>query len=930
MTVTKRPLIVLLITTILMVTNVFSQKQSIDHTTYNQWKTIPSFQISDKGNVTTHVIKPYRGDESLHIKVNSKEESVFHRGNKAKISQDEKVVLFHIQPGFDTLRSLELKKVKKEKQVKDSLGVFFTETRTHSKIANLKEFKIAEKGNVYAYLIDKDSLEIQSKKKKSKKKKKNEITSKGNTLFVTNTTNDFKQEVKHVSSFAFNPHGSHLLYVSHKEENKKDEYQIHLFNTSNECHTLFEEKFTEITAITSNENNTFFFFLASIDTSSKNKVYEAYLWNIEEEKPERILDKYANNKDSLHTVSTKPAPYFSKDGERIIFGLKNYPKEEEKDTLLAKEKAKLDLWHYKDVRLQTQQLAELKRDKERSLLSVYFIKDKTYQQIEENKNFRATLNLKGNGDFALLRNNEKYQHANNWRFPWPNDYYSINVKTGEKKLLKEEIAYGQSLTPNGEYFVYFNSPENNYYAVNTATLEEKCMTCSDSTINWQADINGMPFEANPEGYAGYFSDNEVALYDRNGIWLYNFSTNSLTPIASEEGMKFKVHHLDRDNPYLNVDNILILGTNQTNFDETIYQLNKTNEGFELLPLYTSNHTFSSISKAKEGQGVLFRKQNTLDFPDIYLTDINFKNPAKISNANPQQQDYIWTQEAKIIDWKSYNGEDLRGLVYLPEDFDTTKSYPLLVYFYETYTENKNRHYTPRPTASIIFATEYASAGYVVFMPDIHYRPGQPGKDAYNSIMSGTDKMLELYPNIDSTRMGLQGQSWGGYQTAQLITMTNRYKAAMAGAPVSNMLSAYGGIRWTSGLNRMFQYEHTQSRIGKTIWEDRDRYVENSPLYGVPKIETPLLIMHNDNDGAVPWYQGIELFVAMKRLDRPVWMLNYNGDEHNLMKPANRMDLSIRMRQFFDHYLLDKEAPDWLLYGIPAMDKEKNHGIQHEK
>ena len=176
------------------------------------------------------------------------------------------------------------------------------------------------------------------------------------------------------------------------------------------------------------------------------------------------------------------------------------------------------------------------------------------------------------------------------------------------------------------------------------------------------------------------------------------------------------------------------------------------------------------------------------------------------------------------------------------------------------------------------------------------------------------------PNIDSKRMGLQGQSWGGYQTAQMITMTNRYAAAMAGAPVSNMISAYGGIRWESGLNRQFQYEKQQSRIGATLWEAPELYIENSPIFNLPKVKTPLLIMSNDEDGAVPWYQGIELFTGLKRLGKPCWMLNYNGDKHNLMKNANRIDLSIRMRQFFDHYLQGAPAPKWLTDGIPATVK----------
>ena len=259
------------------------------------------------------------------------------------------------------------------------------------------------------------------------------------------------------------------------------------------------------------------------------------------------------------------------------------------------------------------------------------------------------------------------------------------------------------------------------------------------------------------------------------------------------------------------------------------------------------------------------------------------------------------------------------------NFDSTKSYPLMVYFYELYSDRLHSHYIPKPTASIIYATEYASAGYVVFMPDIRYKEGHPANSAYDCIMSGTDKVLSLYSNIDSTKMALQGQSWGGYQTAQLITMTNRYKAAMAGAPVSNMFSAYGGMRWGSGLNRQFQYEKTQSRIGYTIWEKPELYVENSPLFHLPNVTTPLLIMHNDEDGAVPWYQGIELFTGLKRLNKTAWMLNYNGDDHNLMKNANRIDLSIRMRQFFDHYLMDKPAPEWMEKGIPAIDKGKKLG-----
>ncbi|MBS1935659.1 MAG: prolyl oligopeptidase family serine peptidase, partial [Bacteroidetes bacterium] len=209
-----------------------------------------------------------------------------------------------------------------------------------------------------------------------------------------------------------------------------------------------------------------------------------------------------------------------------------------------------------------------------------------------------------------------------------------------------------------------------------------------------------------------------------------------------------------------------------------------------------------------------------------------------------------------------------------------------------------------------------------------YTNGHPGKSAYDYIVSGT-RALVKQGFIDSTKMGLQGQSWGGYQTAYLITQTNLFAAAWAGAPVVNMFSAYGGIRWESGMNRQFQYEKTQSRIGATIWERPDLYIENSPLFHLQKVKTPLVIMSNDADGAVPWYQGIEFFTAMRRLNKPVWLLEYNGEAHNLVERRNRKDIQIREQQFFDWLLKGEKPPKWIKEGVPAMLKGIDWGLEVE-
>jgi dipeptidyl aminopeptidase/acylaminoacyl peptidase len=267
---------------------------------------------------------------------------------------------------------------------------------------------------------------------------------------------------------------------------------------------------------------------------------------------------------------------------------------------------------------------------------------------------------------------------------------------------------------------------------------------------------------------------------------------------------------------------------------------------------------------------------------------------------------------------------LTGLVVKPENFDPNKKYPLLVNFYERSSDELYGYRAPAAGRSSINYSYYASKGYIIFNPDITYNLGYPGESCYEDLMSGVDALIAK-GSIDTTRMGLQGHSWGGYQVSYLLTKTNRFKCAESGAPVVNMVSAYGGIRWESGRSRMFQYEKTQSRIGQTLWENPNLYLSNRPIFGLDKQETPVLILHNDEDGAVPWYQGIEYYMALRRLNKKAWLLNYNGEPHWPVKWQNRLDFNIRMEQFFDHYLMGKPMPDWMQRGIPVLEKSINSG-----
>jgi dipeptidyl aminopeptidase/acylaminoacyl peptidase len=315
-------------------------------------------------------------------------------------------------------------------------------------------------------------------------------------------------------------------------------------------------------------------------------------------------------------------------------------------------------------------------------------------------------------------------------------------------------------------------------------------------------------------------------------------------------------------------------------------------------------------------------------PNIYLTRNRWKSETCLSDINPQMKDYLWGT-AELTHWTAYDGTQLDGLVYKPENFDPTKKYPVLLYFYERCSDRLYSYYAPAPSRSTINIPFYCSRGYIVFVPDVVYHAGTPGESAYNCIVSGVEA-LARNPWVDRENIAIQGQSWGGYEVAYLITRTNLFKAAEAGAAVVNMVSAYGGIRWETGMSRQFQYEHTQSRIGRSLWEAPELYIANSPVFKLDRVQTPVLIMHNDADGAVPWYQGIEFFTGLRRLGKKAWMLEYNGEAHNLRERRNCKDLSIRLQQFFDHYLKGAPLPAWMKSGIPATRKGEYFGFELEK
>lgn len=904
-----------------LVSFAFGQKRVIDHTAFNDWKSLSDAQLAKTGEFLTYEIKPHRGDGYLYL-INTKTQEVdsFYRAKSAEFSFDVNYLVFTITPGFDTLRNCELAKVDKKKWPKDTLAIYNLETKSLVKIPNLKSHSLGIENNWLVTLSNENgtSQEKDSKKKKKKKNKKKsdqkEPKSEGTEMIVWNPINDVKHTAKNVTSYELSKSGKTLVYVTQKD----DSSTFNILNTETSDLRFLKPKFNSMKGMSFSEDENLVALLTSNDTV-KVKQFELQLYDYSNNSFKKIVDSTIQDLVEGKSVSENGSLRFSKDGTKLYFGIADKIKPEVKDSLVADEKPKLDIWHYSENKLQPQQLHSLKNDLKKTDQCVYHLNSQK-TVILSNDTLDVKIDTESSAPIALGFSNESYALAYQWDMSDKEDVYVVDFETGNKNLIQKEVRYSIPLSSKADYFVSFDFESQTFNAINIKTRESKCLTCGHDSIVWIGDINGMPMDAYPEGYFGWSKDgSKLYLKSRYDLFAYDFNANELNCVTNYVGRTQNIELSPRkwqyDSSFVDLQNVYFVGLDKKTKGTHIYDF----ENNQLTKRLYLDENIVEVQKAKESNVVFYRSMTVDKYPEIQLTTTEFKTPVKISTTNPNQSEFNWAT-VELVNWKSYKGIELEGLLYKPENYDSTKSYPMIVYYYEMYSDKLHNYYSPKPTASIVFPTEYASAGYFIFIPDIRYEEGHPANSAYDCVMSGTDKMLKLYPAIDSMRMGLQGQSWGGYQTAQLITMTTRYKAAMAGAPVSNMFSAYGGVRWGSGINRQFQYEKTQSRIGKTIWEAPELYVENSPLFHLPNVETPLLIMHNDGDGAVPWYQGIELFTGMRRLGKPCWLLNYNDDDHNLMKNANRIDLSIRMRQFFDFYLNNEAAPIWLIEGIPATKK----------
>lgn len=687
-------------------------------------------------------------------------------------------------------------------------------------------------------------------------------------------------------------------------------------------------------------------FVAERDSKPKDLVKYYKLWYYQEgwDTAISVADRYTVGMPLGSTVSEFANLSFSKSGNRLFFGTSPNPLPRD-TTLIEIDMPKVDIWHYNDDYLQTIQTlpTRLRAAQQQSFLAVLNTYNRSIQQLGCREVPQVVMTGEGDGEIFVGITDMGKRIESQWEGVTVKDIYAIDVRSGEHRLVGKNVKGNIYPSSGGTAIAWYDRKSKDYFAWDGA--KTRAISDKVKVALWNEE-NDSPSDPSNYGVMGWHEgDSAIYVYDMYDVWKLDIK-GTKSPLNVTKGTGRKDHvttryiSLDPEKTYFrHGDNLLFLSANRDDKKRGLRYF--STDGYRYsTDLGEHEFNINDVKAARDNtRHLIFTRENFSKAPDIYHAfidrdagethhDLTGKIPLvskeiKLSSINPQQSKYLWGT-AELFKWKAYNGKDATGIIYKPENFDPKKKYPMIVYFYEKLSQDLFDYKEPAPIRSAINIPFFVSRGYILFLPDISYEIGYPGKSAYDYIVSGARAVVKK-GWADSTRMALQGHSWGGYQAAQLATMTKLFKAVWAGAPVANMTSAYGGIRWETGISRQFQYERTQSRLGVTPWQNLRLYIDNSPLFRLDKVTAPMVIMHNDADGAVPWYQGIELFTGLRRLGKKVWMFNYNGQGHGLSQRQDMRDYHIRMQQFFDWILKDDFPARWITDGVPAVDKGRDLG-----
>jgi dipeptidyl aminopeptidase/acylaminoacyl peptidase len=917
-------------------------QRPITHDVYDGWNSIQGTRISRDGGWLVYALVPQDGDGTLvarHLKTDV--EHRHPRGGSPLITADGRHVVFTIAPPKAAVDGARKEKKKPEDWPKAGLGIMDLATGRVVTVDRVRSFSVPDHSSRFvAYLLEPEeeaapagqeaapAAEGVDETRKARKKDA------GSTLIVRELDGGAETAIDEVAAYVWNPDGSWLAYGVSSTDAARDgafarrmsdgAVRALLGGRGHYKGFAFDEQGGQLAFLSDRD-----------DYESHRSTFRLYHWTATRKgdaqlfagDAEKVSVPFSRGEAVELAAAGTPgildgmAPsehgtlQFSKDGSKLFFSSAPMPPAERDEDA---EPLKVDIWHWRDAELQPMQKVRADAERKRTFQAVVHLRDGRVVQIASRD--MPVVRLPEAGGQVLGSSDGAYRHLMSWDASY-SDVYAVNLEDGRRQRILDKSYFGATLSPGGAYALYFDDRDAHWYARRLSDGRVSNLT-HGLPVSFELETWDTPNQPRPYGVAGWTEeDRSVLLYDRYDIWEVQPDGTGARMVTAgmgrEQQIVFRYRALAADQRAIPAGRTLLLAAIDDRTKASGFYRVRLKGSARPEPVVMLDKAFGAPIKARDADVLVYTLSRFEEFPNLWVSDSSFSGMRQVTDAVPQQAGFTWGR-SELIEYVNADGRRLQAILTRPDDFDPSRKYPLLVYIYEQLSQNLHRYVPPAPGTSINI-TRYVSNGYVVLQPDIVYDTGYPGASAEKCVLPAVHKVIGM-GFVDPARIGIQGHSWGGYQITHLITRTNLFRAVQAGAPVANMVSAYGGIRWGTGMSRAFQYERTQSRIGGTPWTHSLRFIENSPIFWADRVQTPYLTIHNDEDDAVPWHQGIEFFSALRRLGKEAYLFNYNGEKHGLRQRDNQKHWTVHMAEYFDHYLQDAPRPEWMENGVPYLER----------
>ncbi len=811
-------------------------KKPVSYDAYDSWKSIRGTEVSRDGTWLVYALVAEEGDGELVARnLKTGVEHRYPRGERPAITPDGRFVVFTIVPPNAEVEQAKKDKKKPEDQPKSGLGIMTLATGAVTAVDRVKSFELPEESSaVVAYLKEppattgareeKPAAEPPAAKPEGgKKDRKHEP---GTELVVRQLATGQETSIPEATEYEWNRDGSRLAYAVSSKTPDDDGAFVRAADGATVALARGKGVYTGLTFDRSGGELAFVSDRGAYDANPPT--FTLYFWRAADGQAAALVSSATTGMPSGWSVSQNGTLEFSKDGGRLFLGTAPTPRPEPGPD--APEPVQVDIWNWKDPLLQPMQKVRAEEERKRSYRAVVSLSDRRFTQLATAD--MPEVELADDASVGLGASPIPYLPLISWDGSY-NDFYTVSVADGTRTRILEKAYFDATLSPGAQYVAYFDDRDDNWYTYRIRDGRRVNLTATLG-VHFEVEDWDTPSQPRPYGLAGWTSgDADVLLYDRYDIWAVRpDGTNArrLTGgMGRAERLVFRYQRLDPDEKAIPTGHPLLLRTTDdrtkaSGFYRVAFAGQAAPQKIVML-----DKAFGGPIKAKDADVLVYTLSRFEEFPDLWTSDATFADMAKVSDANPQQKDYLWGT-SELIDYVNADGKTLQAILTKPEHFDPAKKYPLMVYIYEKLSQGLHRYVPPAPGTSIN-VTRYVSNGYVVLEPDIVYDDGYPGQSAEKCVVPAVLKVLSM-GFVDPARVGIQGHSWGGYQITYLITRTNIFRAVEAGAAVPDMISAYGGIRWGSGMSRAFQVRkdpepHRRAAVGAVAAVHR----ELAPLLG---------------------------------------------------------------------------------------------------